>query len=124
MPCKLFHFPIRGSFRFSQDTSIGSEATEEQMINSICRVFQVSFKEKTPTAIYLAELEEAIQQGIVSQADIYWELYGDKQELQKLESLEKTVSVCLLGLDISVQDTYLESATYPPLKQYSLLLES
>lgn len=122
-------FPLRGIFQFSQDTSIGSEATEEQMINSICRVFQVSFREKTPTAIYLPELEEAIQQGIVGQTDIQWQLYGDKPELQKLESLEIAVSAYwdwtfLFKITYLEKITYLKSATYPPLKQYSLLLKS
>ncbi|XP_052821362.1 ubiquitin conjugation factor E4 B-like [Mya arenaria] len=46
-----------------RDASIGSEASEEQMINSICRVFQVSFKEPSPAAIHLPELEETLSQG-------------------------------------------------------------
>ena len=48
---------------FLQDTSIGSEATGEQLINSISRVFLVSFKEKTPATLHLPEVAESLQEG-------------------------------------------------------------
>ncbi|XP_053378562.1 ubiquitin conjugation factor E4 B-like [Mercenaria mercenaria] len=53
-----------------RDASIGSEATDEQMINSICRVFQVSYKDKTPSAIHLPEVTETVQQEAVDTKEV------------------------------------------------------
>ena len=35
------------------------------MINSVCRIFLVSFKEKTPSTLHLPEICESLQEGTV-----------------------------------------------------------
>lgn len=53
-----------------RDASIGSEATDEQMINSICRIFQVSYREKTTATIHLPEILEAVEKEEVDMKDV------------------------------------------------------
>ncbi|XP_055958481.1 ubiquitin conjugation factor E4 B [Patella vulgata] len=45
-----------------RDTSIGSEATEDQILNAVSRVFTVSWKDSTTDTLHLPELGEVIQQ--------------------------------------------------------------
>lgn len=46
-----------------QDTSIGSEATVEQVTEAVSRVFLVSWKEDTEEAVYLPQLAECEEEG-------------------------------------------------------------
>ena len=46
-----------------QDTSIGSEATVEQVTEAVSRVFLVSWKEDTEEAVYLPPLAECEEEG-------------------------------------------------------------
>lgn len=61
---------MRQEAKRRRDTSIGSEATGEQMINSICRIFLVSFKEKTPSTLHLPDVLESLQQDDVDTRDV------------------------------------------------------
>ena len=46
-----------------QDTSIGSEATVEQVTEAVSRVFLVSWKEDNEQAVYLPQLAECEEEG-------------------------------------------------------------
>ncbi|KAK3104970.1 hypothetical protein FSP39_014399 [Pinctada imbricata] len=54
---------IKFEIKRKRDVSIGSEATEDQINEAICRVFLVSWKEKTPEFLHLPYLEQNIQEG-------------------------------------------------------------
>ncbi|XP_052213480.1 ubiquitin conjugation factor E4 B-like isoform X2 [Dreissena polymorpha] len=89
-----------------RDTSIGCEASEDQLISSICRVFQVSYTEPCPPTIHLAELQHALQpEG------------ADKKEL-----INQTVMEVLLKIRDSQKNPVLDlKALTPdvsPIKQY------
>ncbi|KAL4221583.1 Ubiquitin conjugation factor E4 B [Mactra antiquata] len=53
-----------------RDASIGSEATTEQMINSISRIFQVSFHQETSSALYVPNVLEGIEEDAVDTRDV------------------------------------------------------
>ncbi|XP_074654460.1 ubiquitin conjugation factor E4 B-like [Tubulanus polymorphus] len=44
-----------------RETSVGSEATEEQVLNTVSRIFQVSWKEPSLDCVYLPQLAEVFQ---------------------------------------------------------------
>lgn len=50
-------------FAAYQDVSIGSEATEEQILVSLCRVFLVNWREQNQESVYLPVLGQAAQSG-------------------------------------------------------------